>query len=391
VDVSDRFGVPGPGSAGASLDLAAGRSDFLIGVARQVVDTLDPPDLRGAFLFGSAVWGDADEASDLDIMLVQERPVGYRKVVRARVADVLGRAAPLPHGPRFVDLAHVSAVGLEETLAKGTWSDRLKRAAILRDTDGYVQGLRTRVRATHFTSEALARRFGYWRERAEAAHAAVQGAAAAGGAPLAMLHSRLAVQAAASGLLDLNDDRVSVTHFVDSVERALRRFGRSDLFAPCLRALCLRDLPEDVDRTIGAFHAFAGVLREWLEDADLRGKLSEEDLAWTIFTCGEETREEIEHKVEVLRPRLRTLQFYLDGIIHVHVGIQFGRVLNLRVRGDASRIPSPAVHALLRDHSPLFPEWVAALRLSIVSLPLSDADALVTDLLATGQTALARL
>lgn len=104
MDESDHFGVSGPGSAGSPLNPGAERLDYLIDVARQVVDALDPPDLRGAFLFGSAVWGDADEASDLDIMLLQDRPTGYRKVVRARVADVLRRAAAARtalRGPRL--------------------------------------------------------------------------------------------------------------------------------------------------------------------------------------------------------------------------------------------------------------------------------------------------
>jgi predicted nucleotidyltransferase len=42
----------------------------LISVAHQVVERLSDPDLRAAFLFGSAAWGDANAASDLDIMLL---------------------------------------------------------------------------------------------------------------------------------------------------------------------------------------------------------------------------------------------------------------------------------------------------------------------------------
>ncbi len=49
----------------------------LIEVAHSTVDALPDTDVVAAFLFGSAAWGDADAASDLDIMILLDRPAGY--------------------------------------------------------------------------------------------------------------------------------------------------------------------------------------------------------------------------------------------------------------------------------------------------------------------------
>src|SRR5687768_10270531 len=70
----------------------------LVEVARRIVERLPDRDVKGAFLFGSAAWGDADAASDLDIMVLVDRPPGYREVTRRRAADLLGLSAPLPDG-----------------------------------------------------------------------------------------------------------------------------------------------------------------------------------------------------------------------------------------------------------------------------------------------------
>jgi predicted nucleotidyltransferase len=380
----------------------------LVGVAQRIVDRLVAeglPDLRAAYLFGSAVWGDADAASDLDIMLLQDRPVGYRAVRRVRVADALGLQAPLPAGPRYADLAYHSAVGFAETLGKGLWGDRVRRAVILKDTGGFLERLCAETVAALTTPQAYAMRFARKREQAQAERAGMWRALAAGEAgtgrddALAVLHGRLAVQEAAGALLDLNDDRVSITHFVDGVGRALAAFGRGDLFAPFVEALDLRPGEEGVRRSLSTLELFTGRLRQWLREPALRAALSEEDLAWSEFTCGEETREEIAHKVEVLgaQPgRLPALQFYLDGCIHVHVGLQFGRMLRLRLRGDAVRVRLAEAHALLREYAdeeravggPLLGAWIDSLRLGGSAGSSREIDALSTVLLEVGEQAL---
>jgi hypothetical protein len=210
------------------------------------------------------------------------------------------------------------------------------------------------------------------------------------------------VQEAAGALLDLNDDRMSVTHFVDSVQRALTAFGRGDLFPRLLLALDLEHGEAGIQQSLATLGTFIGRLRDWLQEPAFRAALTEEDLAWSEFTCGEETREEIAHKVEVLgaqQDRLPSLQFYLDGCILIHVGIQFGRLLRWRLHGDATRIPSSEVHTLLQEYAagepasggPLLKAWIDGLRLAapLASLAaLAETEQLLVDLLGVGAHAL---
>src|SRR2546427_12067557 len=87
---------------GGSAMFSSPHCAHLIEVARRVVRHLPDTDVRAAVLYGSVAWGDADEASDLDIMLLLDRPMGYREVTRVRLADLFGH--PLPNGPVFADL-----------------------------------------------------------------------------------------------------------------------------------------------------------------------------------------------------------------------------------------------------------------------------------------------
>src|SRR5438874_13643230 len=94
----------------------------LIACARQLIEHLPDADLRAAFLFGSAAWGDADASSDLDIMLLVDRPVDYREVTRIHLADFFGDA--LKDGPRFADLDRISAETFVERAQAGNWGVR---------------------------------------------------------------------------------------------------------------------------------------------------------------------------------------------------------------------------------------------------------------------------
>lgn len=231
----------------------------LIDVARQVIERVADPDLRAAFLFGSAAWGDADAGSDLDIMLLLDRPAGFREVTRVRVADLLAR--PLPDGPAFADFDCYSAAAFAEITAAGGGAQRVVHSVVLRDTDRFFAGIRDRVHAAYFDPAARAARYRVKREWAAAHRAALRQSRAADPA-LAALHARLALDEAAGALLGLNDDRLSLTHFVESVGRALARLGRADLAAPFLRALGLDTAPErQVERSLGAYRAFADALR----------------------------------------------------------------------------------------------------------------------------------
>jgi predicted nucleotidyltransferase len=362
----------------------------LIGVAHRLAETFPDTDARAIFLFGSAAWGDADEASDLDIMHTLDRPAGYREVTRSRVADLLGLPASLPQGPLFVDIDRVSAATFEETLERGGWVQRVVNSVVLRDTDGWFARLRERTSAEYASPAAVEARFRKLTERAEAQRAEARAALAAGDAPLATLQMRLAVQAAAGALLELAGDRQSVTHFVESAERALELPGRSDLWTPFLRALALESAADTAERSLRIYDAFQETLKRWLDEPAIRDAHSAEALTWARFSYGDESREELRHKAEAFGRlgRLPTLQYCLDGMFHLLIGINFGRALHARHHGTAERIPLPAFHTLLRREPELFDQWVRALRLEIDAPAFEAADALVDQLIAAGKTAL---
>src|SRR5688500_5822969 len=139
-------------------------------------------------------------------------------------------------------------------------------------------------------------RFRQRRDAATAARDDARAALASGDPPLATLHTRLAVLEAASGLIELSGDRVSVTHFVESTIAALRSLGRAELETPFVRALALDAPPvalrQSIARSLRAYRAFADALKRWMDNPSLAGRLSEEDVAWAVFTWCDEPLEE---------------------------------------------------------------------------------------------------
>jgi hypothetical protein len=220
-------------------------------------------------------------------MLLLDRPAGYREVTRVRVADLLGR--PLSEGPVFVDLDRISSATFAEIIAGGGWGQRVINSVVLRDTDGEYAHLRERVGAAFAAPAAREARFQQRREQAEVRRAAARQAldGDSGDAALAALHARLAVGEAATALVELNGDRLTLTHFVESAERALGRF------APFLRALA-RAAPPD-----GAARSLAGLSRlrrraRTVGGGPRRGRAAVgRGLAWAAFTYGDQTAEEI--------------------------------------------------------------------------------------------------
>ncbi len=262
----------------------------LIDVARQVIERVADPDLRAAFLFGSAAWGDADAGSDLDIMLLLDRPAGFREVTRVRVADLLAR--PLPDGPAFADFDCYSAAAFAEITAAGGGAQRVVHSVVLRDTDRFFAGIRDRVHAAYFDPAARAARYRVKREWAAAHRAALRQSRAADPA-LAALHARLALDEAAGALLGLNDDRLPDALRGERGAGWPASAGR--IWPPFLRALGLDTAPErQVGGASGAYRAFADALRGWVADPAVGGRLSHEDRAWAAFTYGAQTYEEIE-------------------------------------------------------------------------------------------------
>ena len=361
-------------------------TDRLIAVARQVVEALPDRNVRAAVLYGSVAWGDADAASDLDIMLLLDQPAVQRTVARERVADLLGH--PLPHGPLFADLDRVSTTSFEEAIAQGDGGERVTHSIILRDTESFYARIQGQVSATFFQPPVRAARFEARRVQAEVHRTALQAALGTDDL-LAALHARLAVQEAGAALIALDDGRYSTSHAVESTERALQRFGADDLVAPFHQALALEPASHRVTRSLRAYAAFADALKSWVEDPSLGGRLSVEDQAWAEFTYGPHAYEELGHKVSVLtlEGRVPVLLSYLDGLLLVPVRINIGKMLALRTTGTAAWMTIPEFHGALSQEAHLYQEWIAALRLSPLPQQISTADDLARRLLEIGRAA----
>ena len=372
-------------------------------VAARVVEALPDPDLRGAFLFGSAAWGDADEASDIDLMVLVDRPAQYREVRRVRVAELLGpQAGP---APRFADLDRVSAQRFAAAAAAGSWAQRIVRCVILKDVDGWLAAIRDQVTQAHRDPLAVTVRFSERRHAADTHRTARWRALQQGDAPLAALHGRLALQEAGAGLIEVGRDRVSTTHFVESAERALLGMGAGDLSPAFARGLALGGdreprrpagpapaarQPDGVARALAAYLTLAETLRRWMADPALAGQFSGEDRAWADFTYAEETYDEIAHKVGACMAfgRIRALQYYLDSLLLITAGANLSKVLALRATGSARRLPVTEFHAALRAEPELFTAWVDGLRLG--EPEARGTDALIGRLIGVGEAALAR-
>lgn len=358
--------------------------DHFIEIAYQLVDRLPDTDLCAAFLFGSVAWSDADAASDLDVMLLLNRPAEYREVTRVRLADVLGRS--LPDGPAFADLDRIAVTTFQAEVDAGRWVYRVVHSVILHDTDNLYAGLRAQVSALYSQPAARAARFRERAAMAETERTAMRQAIAGDDVLLAALHARLAVQEAGGALIELNDDRASPGHFVDSLERALARFGRGDLIAAVHAALALDDSLNRVEQSLRSYDAFAGALKAWVADPAVGGNLSPEDLAWASFTYEAQTYEEINHKVDgfTRRGRLSALLFYLDGLLLVPVRMNVSKVLLLQATGASGIMPIPEFHVALHEHPVLYDAWVTALRLSPEQDRAREADSIAVELLAIG-------
>jgi predicted nucleotidyltransferase len=359
-------------------------STRLINVACQLVEHLPDTDLHAAFLFGSAAWGDADAASDLNIMLLLDRPVGYREVTRICLANLFGSS--LPDGPVFADLDRISVETFVNLVQTGKWAQRVVNSIILADTDDFYVRLRSQVSTAFWQPSALQKRFQTKRKQADESRTAALNVLGID-ETLSALHARLALQHAGSALIELSGNRVAPSHFVESLEQALDRFN-SNLFARCLAALSLDAPYEAVDRSLRAYDAFAAAIKHWTHDPAIESRLSQEDLAWARHTY--EKQEEITHKVAdfTQTKRLSALLYYLDGLFQVPICMQVGKIFQLRSTGKAEFLSIPDFLVALRQEPVLYDEWIAALRLSTERDRVLEVLNLTRQLLKVGRTAL---
>jgi predicted nucleotidyltransferase len=261
-------------------------------VARKVVAKLPDDDVRAAFVFGSVAWGDADEASDIDLMLCLNRPADYREVTRVRVADVLGDAgsglptstsAPTPPmAPVFVDIDRISAERFENAVADGKWHARVAHSLILVDTDDWFAGLRARITATFHDPDTCAGRARPWYDASLTHSDAARHALAADDRSLATLHARLALENVAVAFIETCGLRTSATHFLAGARRALETTGCGHLYEPLLAGLGV-----DVDLEVAAYGAEAfRVMAEALRVAEFHEALRSEPALFESWCRG---------------------------------------------------------------------------------------------------------
>ena len=342
-------------------------------VAREVMAKLPDEDVRAAFVFGSVAWGDADEASDIDLMLCLDRAGDYREVTRVRVADVLGDAGSRmpaseptpPMAPIFVDIDRISAERFENAVINGNWHARVAHSLILTDTDGWFAGLRARITATFHDPDTCAGRARPWYDTSLTHSDGARHALAADDLSLATLHARLALENVAVAFIETCGLRTSATHFLASARCALETTGRGHLYDPLLRGLGV-----DVDLEVAAygadaFRVLAEALRGWMSDPGLVREMGPEHVAWAAFTYADETYEEITHKVAAMRStgRAADLASYLDGLLKVPIRMNLSKVLNLRLNGSLHVLRVAEFHQALRGEPELFEYWRRGLRL----------------------------
>ncbi len=360
------------------------RCAYLIDIARQLIAHLPQDDLRAAFLFGSAAWGDADASSDLDIMLLVDRPAGYREVTRIRLADFFGSS--LPGGPIFADLDRISIETFLSHIQAGDWAQRVVHSNVLIDTQNFYTHLRAQVSQAFLHPSAREGRFLARQEQAKDSRAAALHALHSD-ALLSALHARLALQHAGAALIELSGNRVTPSHFVDSLQQALATLD-DRLFALCLAALSLDAPSNAVDRSLQAYEVFATTLKRWVKDSDIGKRLSQEDLAWARHTY--EKQEEITYKVAAFTQvkRLPSLLYYLDGLFQVPIRIQFSKIFSLQAGNSAERMTIPDFQVALRQEPALYNEWIAALRLSAEQNQVLEVTNLAAQALSIGKAAL---
>lgn len=353
---------------------------YLISIAHKLVGLLPDRDLQAAFLFGSAAWGDADAASDLDIMLLVDRPVAYREVTRIYLADLFGR--PLENGPTFADLDRISTKRFVEALTAGFWGNRVTHSIILLDTDHFYADLRAKVSTAYLQPSARhARSLARQRQAEEARTTALK--LLDKDPMLAALHARLGLQDAGTALIELNGNRFSSSHFVEHLEQALSDFN-SHLFARCVATLSLDTTDKAVERSLHAYDALAQVLKQWIDDPSVSNRLSQEQLAWAKFTYGKQTHDEIAQKVVTFTQarRLPTLLYYLNSMLQIPMRIQISKIFLLRSGEGAERMSIPDFQIALHQEPTLYNEWTTALRLSDKQDHLLQTTNIISQLLA---------
>jgi len=355
--------------------------DLWVETARRILTASPEAELAAAFVFGSAAWGDADETSDVDIVVLLDRNDDFRQVTRLRVGELLDKSSP---APRFADIDRISFERFRAAVAKGTWHHRVVNSVVLVD-DGRYAAIRQQVSASFDSVKERARRAGQHVEAARQ-HQRATAQERPGDPSLALLHARLAAEEAGTAVLEASGNRLSAAHYFDALNRALAASGHGDLVSELQRALALRCGRGGVQRGLDAYQVIAEALRRWMEDPTVANALGPEHVAWARFTYAPESFDEFNEKVGALLQANRGPEAvaYVDGLVKVPLRMNVSKVLNLRSNGTTDRMSIADFHVGLRAEPVLYSHWLEALRLggtaSDIDLAVDVSGRLLADL-----------
>ena len=358
-----------------------GLCDRWVEAARRLLAALPGADLVAAFVFGSAAWGDAEETSDVDIMVLLDRRDDFRQVTRARVGELVDMSPP---APMFADVDSVSFERFRAGVTKGMWHHRVANSVVLVD-DGRYAGIRSWVSARFSSVEERSRRAA---RHEEAAHLHIRATehAPPGDPSLALLHARLAAEEAGNALVEASGDRLTAAHYFDALDRSLAASDHGGSVLELQRALSLHCGRDRAQRGLDAYHVIAEALRGWVDDPVVATALGPEHVAWAKFTYAAESYDELDQKVGALLRANRQPEAlaYVDGLLKVPLRMNVGKVLNFRSRGSTDRLSVADFHVALRSEPSLYRHWVEALRLggdaSDIDLAVEVAGRLLGDL-----------
>lgn len=339
-----------------------------------------------AFVFGSRAWGDADQSSDIDLMVLLDRDDDFRQVQRVRVSDHLDDQESLP---MFADIDRISYPRFAAAVERGAWIQRLVNSIVIIDDPRY-QAMRERatVRLADpaVRSELVRRRIEAVHDHCAAAERAIDS-----DLELAILNARLGVDDAATALVEASGGRATVSHLIEGFRTAVGFVGRDDLIDRMRAALALNGGTDSVEQGLRSYRTIAEALRIWMAEPQIADGLGPEHVAWAEFTYSPETYAEFDHKVNGLTRNGRTADalLYVDGLLRVPLRINTSKVFRLRESGRPDRKTIPDFQLALKNEPDLYHAWITGLRLDGDRDDVVDAIAVAREIIAINDDVIA--
>ena len=317
------LGGSGDGLCDDVVMVAAPADVVVEGAKRLIAAHSGLDDVVAAFVFGSVAWGDAGQGSDIDVLVLLDRDDDFREVQRVRVADLLDDQGSLP---TFADIDRMAFPRFATVVERDGFIHRVVNSIVVID-DGRYQPIRER--ATLRLADRVVRAALVCR-RIEAAndHVEVAGRLVDSDLALAILHARLAVEEAATALVEAAGGRASVSHLIEGFSAAVALVGRQELVGRLQLALAVGGGAAAAELGLRSYRMIAERLREWMADPHVAQGLGPEHLAWAEFTYSSETYAEFDHKVTALTRGGHTADavLYVDGLLRVPLRINTSKV-----------------------------------------------------------------